>query len=149
MNVPPAARPIPIVKAVQKHFGKKLRFVFRNFPLTELHPHAESAAEVAEFAGAQARFWEMHDGLSRIRTSLDRALSRAGRSLWICPRRNSLRRLEKHSFRPKVRADFSGGLRSGVNGAPTFYINGTRLDGALELEDLVAVIDAALERAKA
>ena len=53
----------PIVKRVQKHFGKKLRFVFRNFPLAEMHPHAQSAAETAEYAGAHGKFWEMHDGL--------------------------------------------------------------------------------------
>src|SRR6516225_10943810 len=53
----------PIVKRIQKHFGKKLRFVFRNFPLAEMHPHAQSAAETAEYAGAHGKFWEMHDGL--------------------------------------------------------------------------------------
>src|SRR3984957_12303596 len=53
----------PIVKAIQKHFGKRLFFVFRNFPLSQIHPHAESAAETAEFAGAQGKFWEMHDAL--------------------------------------------------------------------------------------
>jgi protein-disulfide isomerase len=56
--------------------------------------------------------------------------------------------LEQHSFRQKVRADFAGGLKSGVNGTPTFYINGTRHDGSFELEDLVAAIDAALEDIK-
>src|ERR1700759_4074767 len=53
----------PIVKRVQKHFGKRLAFVFRNFPLNEAHPHAEAAAETAEFAGAHSRFWEMHDAI--------------------------------------------------------------------------------------
>src|SRR5271155_277337 len=53
----------PIVKRVQKHFGSRLRFVFRNFPLKEMHPNAEPAAESAEFAGAQGRYWEMHDGI--------------------------------------------------------------------------------------
>src|SRR5271163_1967267 len=53
----------PIVKRVQKHFGKRLGFVFRNFPLSEIHPYAESAAEAAEFAAVQGRFWEMHDGI--------------------------------------------------------------------------------------
>src|SRR5271167_1351041 len=60
---PHCARAYPIVKRVQKHFGKRLRFVFRNFPLSEMHPHAEFAAETAEFAGAHAKFWEMHDAL--------------------------------------------------------------------------------------
>src|SRR4029077_14754840 len=53
----------PIVKRIQKHFGKRIRFVFRNFPLNEMHPHAESAAESAEFAAAHGKFWEMHDAL--------------------------------------------------------------------------------------
>ena len=82
----------PTVKAVQKHFGKKLKFVFRNFPLTKLHPHAESAAEVAEFAGARARFWEMHDGLYENQDGLDCHSISRWRSLWICPRRNLPRR---------------------------------------------------------
>src|SRR5438045_1884747 len=51
----------PIVKRIQKHFGKRLCFVYLNFPLNEIHPNAESAAEAAEFAGSQGRFWEMHD----------------------------------------------------------------------------------------
>jgi protein-disulfide isomerase len=59
-----------VVKAVQKHFGKRLRVVFRNFPLTQIHPNAESAAETAEFAGAHGRFWEMHDGLYEDQESL-------------------------------------------------------------------------------
>ncbi len=58
---PHCGRAYPIVKRVQKHFGKRLRFVFRNFPLGEMHPHAESAAESAEFAGSKNKFWEMHD----------------------------------------------------------------------------------------
>ena len=58
---PHCGRAYSIIRRVQKHFGKSLRFVFRNFPLSELHPHAESAAETAEFAGARGKFWEMHD----------------------------------------------------------------------------------------
>ena len=64
----------PIVKRIQKHFGKKLRFVFRNFPLNEMHPHAESAAETAEFAGSKGKFWEMHDLLFENQESLGGAL---------------------------------------------------------------------------
>ncbi len=62
----------PIVQQVQKHFGAKLRFVFRNFPLTELHPHAEAAAETAEFAGAHGKFWEMHDAIFENQRRLER-----------------------------------------------------------------------------
>ena len=60
----------PIVKRVQKHFGKRLGFVFRNFPLNEIHPNAEAAAETAEFAGANGKFWEMHDGIFENQGSL-------------------------------------------------------------------------------
>src|SRR5437868_11332397 len=60
----------PIVKRVQKHFGKRLAFVFRNFPLNEIHPNAESAAEAAEFAAAHKRFWEMHDAIFENQDSL-------------------------------------------------------------------------------
>src|SRR5580658_9044577 len=64
----------PIVKRVQKHFGKRLRFVFRNFPLSEMHPNAEAAAETAEFAAANGRFWEMHDLLFENQERLGRPL---------------------------------------------------------------------------
>src|SRR6187401_850202 len=60
---PHCGRAYPIVKRVQKHFGKRLRFIFRNFPLSEMHPQAEHAAETAEFAGSSGKFWEMHDAL--------------------------------------------------------------------------------------
>jgi protein-disulfide isomerase len=138
----------PIVKAVQKHFGEKLRFVFRNFPLTKLHPQAESAAEVAEFAAAHARSWEMHDGLYENQDELGLPLYLALAESLDLRAADLTEALEKHSFRPKVRADFSGGLKSGVNGTPTFYINGKRHDGSFELADLVGAIDAALQRVK-
>src|SRR5271154_5232194 len=64
----------PIVKKLQKHFGKRLSFVFRNFPLAQTHRWAEPAAEVAEFAGAQGKFWEMHDLLFENQESLGNAL---------------------------------------------------------------------------
>jgi len=63
-----------VIKRVQKHFGKRLRFVFRNFPLTQIHPEAENAAEIAEFAGAHGRFWEMHDALFENQEALGPAL---------------------------------------------------------------------------
>src|SRR6266700_4378756 len=61
----------PIVKRVQKHFGSRVAFVFRNFPLNEIHPNAQSAAETAEFAAKHSRFWEMHDGIFENQRSLD------------------------------------------------------------------------------
>ena len=74
---PHCARAHPIVKRLQRHFGKKLRFAFRNFPLSQLHPHAESAAEAAEFAASRGKFWEMHDLLFENQSRLDIALYEA------------------------------------------------------------------------
>ena len=132
----------PIVKRVQKHFGKQLAFVFRNFPLNEIHPNAESAAEAAEFAAAQGRFWEMHDGLfeNQAILSLSLLLELAGALGLSAP---SLRgALAKREYISRVRDDFLGGVRSGVNGTPTFFINGHRHDGAFEFDDLVRSIEA-------
>ena len=134
----------PIVKQVQRHYGDRLRFVFRNFPLTEIHPLAEPAAEAAEFAGVHGKFWEMHDAIydNQERLSLP-LLPELADELGLS--RNNVRvALAEHEFQPKIKHDFMGGVRSGVNGTPTFFINGVRHDGAFEFEDLVAAIDAAL-----
>jgi protein-disulfide isomerase len=134
----------PIVKAIQKHFDQQLRFVFRHFPLTQVHPHAESAAETAEFAGAHARFWEMHDSLFENQSMLGLPLYIALAKALDLSEDALADALERGTFRPKVRDDFMGGLRSGVNGTPTFFINARRHDGAYSFEDLVAEIDAEL-----
>ncbi len=134
----------PIVKRVQKHFGKRLRFVFRNFPLTQSHPHAEMAAEAAEFAGSLGKFWEMHDLLFENQARLSpKLVLKLGEKLGLYPAALD-EALESHEFVDRVRADFNGGVRSGVNGTPTFFINGQRHDAAFEYEDLVEAIDAAI-----
>jgi protein-disulfide isomerase len=134
----------PIVKAVRKHFGKQLRLVYRHFPLTQIHLQAESAAEAAEFAGVNGRFWEMHDGIFEnqdrlgipVLTELAEGLGLSAEELAAA--------LESGEFAPVVKAQFLGGVRSGVNGTPTFFINGHRHEGMNEFEDLVEAIDAAL-----
>jgi protein-disulfide isomerase len=131
----------PIVQRVRKHFGKRLRFVFRNFPLTEIHPTAEAAAQSAEFAATHGRFWEMHDGIfeNQANIGLPLLLELAEALKLSAPDlRNAL---ENEEYAPRVREDFLGGARSGVNGTPTFFINGHRHDGSFELEDLVAAIE--------
>jgi protein-disulfide isomerase len=140
---PHCGRAYPIVKRIQKHFGKRLRFVFRNFPLKEMHPDAESAAESAEFAGAHDKFWEMHDALFENQERLGGALYlELATELKLSP--EELRAaLEKRQFLSKVRADFSSGVRSGVNGTPTFFINGQRHDAPFDYSDLLAGIEAA------
>ena len=145
---PHCGRAYPIVQQVQKHFGKRLRLVFRNFPLSEMHPHAEAAAEVAEFAGAQGKFWEMHDRLFENQPRLGEALFLdLGEKLKLST--TALRQaLEQGAFEARVRADFKGGVRSGVNGTPTFFINGHRHDGSFEFETLVSAIHRAMDTAK-
>jgi protein-disulfide isomerase len=126
----------PIVKRVQKHFGKTLRFVFRNFPLREAHPHAESAAETAEFAGAHGKFWEMHDLLFENQEQLGGPLYlELAKKLGLdAP---ALRQsLADGQYRNRVDSDFTGGVRSGVNGTPTFFINGERHDGPFDYDTL-------------
>ena len=137
-----------VVKQLQKHYGYDLRFVFRNFPLAEIHPRAEAAAEAAEFAGANGRFWEMHDGIyenqQRLSTELLLELA-AGIGLSVEDLRESL---ASHEFAAKVRQDFLGGVRSGVNGTPAFFIDSVRHDGAYDFENLTAAIDARLLQLK-
>src|ERR1700739_2502682 len=141
---PHCGRAYPIVKRIQKPLGKRLRFVFRNFPLGEMHPNAESAAETAEFAAAHNKFWEMHDALFENQERLGGDLYRdLADELNLSPA--DLRAaLEKREFRAKVRGDFSSGVRSGVNGTPTFFINGQRHDAPFDYDDLLAAIESAL-----
>lgn len=141
---PHCGRAYPIVKRIQKHFGKRLRFVFRNFPLSEMHPYAESAAETAEFAGAQGKFWEMHDRLfeNQVRLGGELYLELA-QELAIDPAELRVA-LEEEKYKAKVRTDFTGGARSGVNGTPTFFINGHRHDAPFDYDYLADAIDEAL-----
>lgn len=141
---PSCGQAYPIVKRLQKHFGKRLSFIFRNFPLTQLHPYAEPAAETAEFAAARAKFWQMHDLLFENQARLgDDLLVELAEELQLAPA-ELLDALESKQFEPRVRADFSGGVRSGVNGTPTFFINGQRHDGPYDFDSLVRTIDVTL-----
>jgi protein-disulfide isomerase len=137
-----------VIKKLQNHYGDGLRFVFRNFPLAQIHPYAEAAAEAAEFAGANGRFWEMHDGIYEQQQRLDPTLlveiaQDVGLSV------EDLRKsLASHEYAARVREDFLGGVRSGVNGTPAFFINGVRHDGANDFESLKAAIDDRLSQRK-
>jgi len=98
-----------VIKRVQKHFGKRLRFVFRNFPLTQIHPEAENAAEIAEFAGAHGRFWEMHDALFENQEALGPALYVSLAKTLGLSAEALEEALEHRTFRPKIRSDFMAG----------------------------------------
>jgi protein-disulfide isomerase len=142
---PYCGRAYPIVKALQERLGDRLRFVFRNFPLNNAHPHAEHAAEAAETAAAQGRYWEMHDRLYEHQRALDDAhLERYAADVGLDVARFN-REMEAGEHRPRVREDFLSGVRSGVNGTPTFFVNGVRHDDSYAFEVLLA----ALERAAA
>lgn len=137
---PHCGRAYPIVKEIQEQFGKRLRFIFRNFPLSEMHLQAKAAAEVAEFAGSQGKFWEMHDLLFENQTRLgDPLFSSLAKKLGLSPAALG-KALESGEFEARVRADFSGGVRSGVNGTPTFFINGHRHDDSFDYDTLTAAI---------
>jgi protein-disulfide isomerase len=118
-----------IIQAVQRHLGARLRFVFRNMPLNQIHPHAELAAEAAEAAGAQNRFWAMHDELYENQANLSvELIGQLAQKLKLDIQRFA-GDLRQGRFRARVRNDFKGGVRSGVAGTPSFYINGERFDG--------------------
>jgi len=119
-------RAYPELKRLLKQVGGKVRFVFRHFPIPEDHPHAQHAAEVAEAAAAQGKFWEMHDLLYEHQSALtDEDLLRYARQLGLDMARTQ-RELAAHTYAPVVRQDFMGGVRSGVSGTPRFFINGRR-----------------------
>jgi protein-disulfide isomerase len=141
----------PIVQAAQRELGSQLRFVFRHFPLAEAHPHARLAAQAAEAAGAQGRFWEMHDTLFEHQDALDvEDLVGYAESLGLDSAQFA-RDLESGTYAKKVRDDFRSGVRSGVNGTPTFFVNGTRYDGSWANENafIGALRDAAREAVEA
>jgi protein-disulfide isomerase len=130
----------PIVKELQSRLGDGLRFVFRNFPITTSHPHAEQAAESAEAAAAQGRFWEMHDVLYENQARLrDPDLRGYGEQLALDLERFD-KELAEHVHAARVREDFMSGVRSGVNGTPTFYVNGARHDDSYDLDTMLAAL---------
>jgi protein-disulfide isomerase len=123
------ARAHPIIHGIRRYMGDDLRLVYRHFPLTAAHPYAVRAAEVAEAAGAQGKFWQMLDALFGTQRALDdEELLRHAARIGIDARRVS-RELIAHVFAGEVRDDLRGGIRSGVYGTPTFFINATRYDG--------------------
>ena len=129
---PRCGRAHPIVKQVIETLRDQLGFVFRNFPLSQIHPHAERAAEAAEAAdalGGPEKFWEMHDALFENQEALGgEDLVFYAHELGLDEKQVALA-LRTREFAPRVREDFIGGVRSGVNGTPTFFINGERYDG--------------------
>jgi protein-disulfide isomerase len=127
----------PIVKALQRLLGDDLCFAFRHYPLTSVLPHAEHAAETAEAAGAQGNFWGMHEMLFENQHALeDRDLAGYAFELGL-DRARLLQELVSGACASRVREDSRTGVRAGVNGTPTFFVNGVRYDGAFNLSELL------------
>jgi protein-disulfide isomerase len=132
----------PIVKEIQRRLGDNLLFAFRHFPLTNIHPHSEHAAEAAESAGAQGNFWGMHDLLFENQTALeDEDLAAYATGLGLDETR-LIREVTSAAYAARIREDFKSGVRGGVNGTPTFFINGERYDGARDLKHLLDTLTA-------
>ena len=133
----------PEVELVLRHFGRDLRYAYRHFPISTMHPLAKPAAEVAEFAGAHGLFWEMHSAIYANGHQLSgptlAALARQF-GLDVAELRDAL---EEGTYAPKVEADLLGGIRSGVNGTPCFFVNGERHDGGYDATSLSAAIETA------
>jgi len=127
----------PIVRQLREHFGDKLRVIFRHFPQNSVHPHASAAAQAAEAAAAQGKFWEMHQAMfAHQRELADLDFTHLALQLGLDPYKFE-RDSEARTFPRRVRDDQEGGVQSGVKRTPTFFINGCRHDGPNDLETLV------------
>ena len=141
---PFCARAYPAIKDVQRRLDGQLRFVYRHFPLPDQHPHAMRAAELAEAAAVEGKFWQMHDLLFERQSALeDERLLAYARELGLDERRVK-RELVQGVHRARVHADTRGARGSGVSGTPTFFINGRRHDEPGDAATLYAALRAVL-----
>jgi protein-disulfide isomerase len=134
-------RVYPIIKQVQNLLGDNLRFVFRHFPTVQTHPHSLRAAEAAESAAAQQKFWQMHDELFTNQTALeDRHLSRYAKRIGLNLERFN-HDMTDHSFLQQIEADYQRSLfDEHITGTPTLYLNDARYTGATDFEGLLHAI---------
>jgi len=136
----------PVIKRIQKALGQRLRFVFRNFPLTQAHPYALIAAEAAEAAGLQGKFWQMHDLIYENQEELEPGIlpSWAGQ-IGLDPEEFGLS-IRREEVAKRIRDDRVSAIRSGVNGTPTFFINGARYEDPADYNSLLAGLEEPLNR---
>lgn len=139
----------PILKQIIKQMGDRLQFVFRHFPLTESHEYAEIAAEASEAAAAQGKFWQMHDTLYSHQDDLDVEHLYEFAQMIDLEMDRFYSDLKNHTYEERVQSDFRSGVRSGVNGTPTLYINGQRYDGPVDKRVLMQALQEAEETAQA
>jgi protein-disulfide isomerase len=131
-----------VVKQLQQRLGNQLRYVFRNFPLVQVHPYALQAAEAAEAAGAQGKYWQMFDMLFEHQDALDTPhLIQYARDIGLDVQKFE-QELQNRTFVPRIEEDIQSGEHSGVQGTPTFFINGVKYNGSYEQPYLLAAIEA-------
>jgi protein-disulfide isomerase len=146
LECPNCRQAAPAVRLLLKSFENRVRFVFRHFPLEGVHPHAELAAEAAECAGEQGKFWEMHDLLleHQAHLKLQNLKSYAARLDLDVARFTA--QLDDHDYLQRVREHVQGGRESGVHATPTFFVNGHLQDVSFGLKALRDAVEAALPR---
>ena len=131
---------VDIVNGLQQTLGDQLSFTFRHFPMREVHPHAQHAAEVAEAAAVQGHFWEMHDRLFARQDALDdQSLIRYARELDL-DAETLAKELSSHTHAARIEEDRQGGAAASVTSTPTFFIDGLRYDGSISLPKMLEVI---------
>src|SRR5438270_13839101 len=136
----------PTVTEIQDRLGDDLCFAFRHFPLTNVHPRSEHAAEAAEAAGVQGSFWDMHETLFQNQQALEDEDLVQYASLLGLDTGRQIREVESGAHAARVRDDFKSGIRAGVNGTPTFFINGQRYDGTRDLAEMLAALTAGVRQ---
>jgi protein-disulfide isomerase len=135
-----------VVKVVQRELRGQLRFVYRNFPLRDIHPHAQHAAEAAEAAANQGSFWEMHDLLFEHQRALDDEHLRQYAAALGLETAIFDQDMAQHRHAGRIERDLLDGVQSGVQGTPTFFINGVRHGGSYDRESLLSAIADATAR---
>ena len=137
----------PVVKEIMGRFDEKIYFVFRNFPLREIHPHAQHAAEAAEAASAaQDKFWQMHDYLFEHQKALDdHHLLEYAQKVGLDIERFK-KEMSGHVYAPLINKSLKSGIDSGVEGTPTFFINGECYEESWDLDTLTSYLKRRLPR---
>jgi len=130
----------PVVKQLQKTLGKQLRFVFRNFPLTQAHPYAMIAAESAEAAGLQGKFWQMHDWIFEHQEDLEPDILSSWAEKVGLNVREFAKAINEEAVTQRIAEDVESGDSSGVDGTPCFFINGARYDGETDYDSMQSAL---------
>jgi protein-disulfide isomerase len=137
----------PIIKELFKQFGNdRINFVFRNFPLSDLHPHAQHAAEAAESASTQNRFWDMHDYLFEHQNALDDIHLVEYAKIMGLNIEKFKDDVSRHIYAPLIKESLKGGIDSGVEGTPTFFVNGVRYEDSFDLKTFSETLKTYLEK---